>query len=703
MDFTLINFWNYIFITATAVSAFGLIFIIYSRSTRNITSKLFIITLTLVIAYLISHTVHFVMMPATDVTLFDQSCHTLLLMILLSITFLTFNFPYPQKIGIISGLSIIVPSTVIMILLWSENLIYVSYAHEEHFTARFTSLYIFYVIWYFLLIIININSLIIKYKKYSDTEIRKQLLLYLFGLIITNTTTFIFGILLPWILGLYYLVEISPLAFLIGFIFFTSIAIGRYNLLPAAAQRVNALSLNKKIFFAAIVLIPIIILLILIPLSRVFLKIDSYNSLINFFVNSIFIGLAVSLILSFIVSRIITNPISLLKEKVLQIESGNYDVKVDINSADEIGELADAINKMAFTLSKNRAELSRREERISILLNAFEKSPAAITVVDNNFNITEANVKFFELTETQNNKDRSKKINELQFHTIQEEFDKIINEVNNKGFYSGEIKLKDKTGNKKDLLLSITKIYSADNIEKGYLFVEIDITDRKRMEAEISKAEKLSALGKMSAILAHEIKTPLTSIKMNIDMLGKSLHLNSLDKESFDIIKKETERLTNLVKDVLQFSRTTDLFISKVNLYQFISEVFQQAKINTSNKQITFINKTNDVTLEVDPDKFKQVLLNLIQNSIDAIINKGIIELSSKINESSISIYIRDNGIGIEDPENIFDSFFTTKISGTGLGLSVSQKIIEQHKGTLKLISGEKENTIFEIKLPLNN
>ncbi|MEG8946446.1 sensor histidine kinase [Rosettibacter firmus] len=698
----MINFWNYIFIAATAVSALGLIFIIYSRSTHNITSKLFIVTLTLVIGYLISHTVHFVLMPSHDVTLFDKSCHSFLLMILLLITFLTFSFPYPQKIGIISGLSIIIPSIIIIILLWSENLIYVSYAHKEHFTAHFTSLYIFYVIWYLLLIIINIILLIIKYKKYNDTEIKKQLLLYLFGLIITNTTTFVFGILLPWILGFYYLVEISPLAFLIGFIFFTSIAIGKYNLLPATAQKVNALSLNKKILFAALVLIPIIILLILIPLSRVFFRIDTYHSLINFFVNSIFIGLAVSLILSFIVSRIITHPISLLKEKVLQIESGNYDVKVEINSADEIGELANAFNKMANTLNKHRNELIQREERILVLLNAFEKSPAAIAIVDNNFQLIEANAKFFDLTGTQKNINHSQKINELQFHNNQELFDRIINEVNNKGFYSGELKVTNKEGNKIDLLLSITKILSNNN-SKGYLFVEIDITEKKKMEAEISRAEKLSVLGKMSAILAHEIKTPLTSIKMNVDMLAQSLQLNQYDKESFEIIKKETNRLTNLVKEVLQFSRTSDLMLSKIKLHHFIDEVFQLARANVSNKQITFTNKTDDIYLRVDPDKFKQVLLNLIQNSIDAIETHGKIEISSMQNESSVSIYFKDDGTGISEPEKIFDPFFTTKSSGTGLGLSVSQRIIEQHKGSLKLISSRKGETIFEINLPLND
>ncbi len=703
MTDTYINFWNFIFIVSTGISAVGLIFIIYSRYTRNITSKLFIVTLTLVIAYLISHTVHFVLMPVHDVTLFDQSCHSLLLMILLLITFLSFNFPHPQKIGMISSLSIIIPSFIILTLLWNGDLITVSYAHEKHFAANFTPLYIFYVIWYLILIAVNFISLVVKYKRNKEDEIRKQLLLYLFGLIITNSTTFIFGIFLPWVLGFYYLVEISPLAFLIGFIFFTSIAIGKYNLLPAAAEKVNTLSLNKKIFFTALVFIPIIILLILIPLSRIIFNINTYDDLIKFFVNSIFIGLTVSLILSVIVSKIIAQPIRLLKEKVLQIEKGNYNVKVEINSADEIGELSGAINKMANTLNKNRTELLQREERISVLFNAFEKSPAAIAVVDNSFKIIEANRKFYDLIAEYNNSSDIKNIYELQFRNNIKLFDQIVNEINKSGSYSGEIALIDNKGNKKYLLLSITKILSSDNKEKGYLIIEIDITEKKRMEAEILRAEKLSALGQMSAILAHEIKTPLTSIKINVDILSQSLILEHYDKESFEIIKKETERLTNLVKDVLQFSQTSDLILSEINLHGFINEIFKLAEANAFNKKISFINRIDNVYISVDPDKFKQVILNLIQNSIDAILSEGKIEFNSQVYDSSISIYIRDNGIGINEPEKIFDPFYTTKSSGTGLGLSVAQKIIQQHNGTLKLISSKNGETIFEINLPLSN
>lgn len=695
------EFWNYIFIAATAVSSIGMIFIIYSRSASSITSRLFIITLVLVIAYLISHTVHFIIMPSHNVTLFDKSCHSLLLTILISLTFLTFNFPVPQQNNTLLGLLILIPSVVILILLWKGILISESYAHGTHFTAEFTSYYIIYIVWYVTLIIASTLSIILKYKKQNDPNTRKQLLLFLFGLIITNSTTFIFGILLPWILGFYYLVEISPLAFLVGLIFFSSIAIGKYNMFPAAIEKVHSFSLNKKIFFSALVFIPIIILLVQIPISRALFNINSHEELVSLFLHSIFTGLIVSLALSFIISKIIAQPIIILKEKVSQIEKGNYDINVNLKSSDEIGELAQAINSMADTLNKNKSELLKREERISILLNAFEKSLAAIAVVDNDFNIIEANSQFYTLIESPEEKKGFQRINELQFYRNQDLFLQIISEVNEKDVYTGEIKIEDAKRTKRDLLISVTKIVSQK--QKGYLFVEIDITDKKRLEAEIAQSEKLAALGKMSAILAHEIKTPLTSIKMNIDILNQTLNLSSDEKDSFEIIKKETSRLAQLVKEVLQFSRTSELYISKFSLNQLIEETFQLIKPNIRNKQIKLLNKTNYVELKADLDKFKQVLLNLIQNSIDAIDTEGTIEITSKAKEQYIFIYVKDNGNGINEPEKIFEPFYTTKISGTGLGLAVAQKIIEQHKGTLRLISTKKGETVFEIKLPFNN
>ena len=697
------DFTQILFLLASFIAAVGLIFIIYSRSSSAITSKLFILTLVLVIAYLVSHTIHFVLMPSYDVTALDISCHSLLLMIMVSLTFFSWNYPVQKEIGITRGLLIIIPSTILLILLWNGYFIQESHAHMNMFTAHFSSLYPLFLFWYLFLIVLNATWIIKKLKISPGTNIRNQLLFYLFGLIITNISTFIFGLFLPWILGFYYLVEISPLAFLIGFMFFTAIAIGKYNMFPNVVQKVHNFSLNKKIVFSAIVVVPIIILLVQIPLGRILFNINSTQEMIRFFFISLFVGLIVSVSMSFIVSRIIAQPIALLKEKAVEIEKGNFAVKVEYNSSDEIGELSQAFNSMAFSLDKNITELKLREERISVLLNAFEKSLAAIAIVDLNFSVIEANQQFYTIIEKNKSESQTSSIDFLQFKNSSALFKNIIDEVTSKSVYTGEIEINyDEDKNNKCLLLSVTKIISAESLPKGYLFVEIDITDKKKLEAEILRSEKFAALGKMSAVLAHEIKTPLTSIKMNVDILNQTLSLQPEDKEAFQIIGKEINRLTELVKEVLQVSRTAPLNLAKLNLKFFVDGIFHQVELDTKQKQISFTNDTEEIEFTGDADKLKQVFLNIIQNSIDAITKNGTITVSSRLDGSYLFIRIIDDGCGVAEPNNIFDPFFTTKISGTGLGLSISQKIIEQHDGTFLLISSRPGETIFEIKLPLN-
>ena len=113
-----------LFLLATFLSAVGLIYIIYSRSGRDKQSQLFILILILVIGYLISHSVHFLLMNSENVTILDISCHSLLLLIIVTITFFSWNFPRPQKIGLTKSLSILIPAAIVFILLWTGNLIH---------------------------------------------------------------------------------------------------------------------------------------------------------------------------------------------------------------------------------------------------------------------------------------------------------------------------------------------------------------------------------------------------------------------------------------------------------------------------------------------------------------------------------------------------------------------------------------------------
>ncbi|MBU2444225.1 MAG: PAS domain S-box protein, partial [Bacteroidetes bacterium] len=479
--------------------------------------------------------------------------------------------------------------------------------------------------------------------------------------------------------------------------------VGRYNMFPAALNRVRNFSLNKKIFLSSLVLVPIVILLIQIPVGKLIFKLETNAEITRYFWISLFGGVIVSISISFVILKTISNPLNILKANAFEIQKGNYGIENELHSNDELGDLAEAFNNMSRTLKINSMELKAREERISLLLNAFEKSLAAIAIVNTNYEVIEINSRFGEIIKKSKEEILGYSIRDLQFSNSINDFEKIIETLKENKSFKDELTFFDSYGNKKYLLISVSPASIQGDESKGYLFVEVDITDRKKLEEQLLKAEKLAALGEMAAVLAHEIKTPLTSIKMNTDILLESMGLSEEAERSFSIIQKEVTRLNNLVKDVLQFSRQMDLEYSKVDLADIIGSVKLQIENKLSEKKFKLINNVSRITIVGDGEKLKQVFLNLIDNAIEAAERDGEVKIeSTNVNNKNLKLIISDNGRGIEHGEKIFEPFFTTKASGTGLGLAISQKIIEQHGGNIKLVSSQPGKTIFEIVLPIN-
>jgi signal transduction histidine kinase len=236
-------------------------------------------------------------------------------------------------------------------------------------------------------------------------------------------------------------------------------------------------------------------------------------------------------------------------------------------------------------------------------------------------------------------------------------------------------------------------------LEKALEELKKEISHRKQVEKALRKADRLATIGKMSAILSHEIRNPLNSIKINTDILIQTLTLPPKQYRRLQIIQKEVNRLDNLLKEVLFFSRNAELQYSEFNLKLLIDSIYYQLKPTLGGKNINFSNELPDLTISADSEKLKQVLLNLIINAIDAIGENGSIKISSFVNDF-VDIYIEDSGNGVIEPDKLFEPFYTTKTMGTGLGLFISQNIIEQHKGELKLLSSQPGKTIFQIRLP---
>ena len=238
-------------------------------------------------------------------------------------------------------------------------------------------------------------------------------------------------------------------------------------------------------------------------------------------------------------------------------------------------------------------------------------------------------------------------------------------------------------------------------LTKTNIELKNEIKQRKLAEDALKKAERLATIGKMSAILAHEIRNPLNSIKINTDILQETLELNENKKRRFSIIKKEINRLDNLVKEVLLYSRQVNLVFTEFNIYNLIENLLIQLKPHFEEKKIKAMNNIDKITIKADSEKLKQVFINLILNSVDAVPENGLIEFYSDNVDGNLNIFLKDNGCGISDPEKVFEPFFTTKNLGTGLGLPISQNIIEQHSGVMKVVNSKNGETVFCITIPI--
>jgi len=222
---------------------------------------------------------------------------------------------------------------------------------------------------------------------------------------------------------------------------------------------------------------------------------------------------------------------------------------------------------------------------------------------------------------------------------------------------------------------------------------------------KLIQAEKLASIGRISTGIAHEIRNPLTSVKLNIQKVLSSPNIKEDEKEHLEIAQEGINQIDKIVKDILDFARVTRLNLDEFFLPNIIDESIKLVLNELKGKEITIEKKFEPdlPTIVVDVDKLRQVFINLLVNSIEAIDNKGKIRITASSKDKEfIKIRISDNGCGIPSeilPE-IFEPFFTTKSSGTGLGLANAKKIIEQHNGTINVISKKGKGTTFEIIIP---
>jgi signal transduction histidine kinase len=241
--------------------------------------------------------------------------------------------------------------------------------------------------------------------------------------------------------------------------------------------------------------------------------------------------------------------------------------------------------------------------------------------------------------------------------------------------------------------------------EEAYRKLQTQTEKLISIEEELRRSEKLATLGEMAAVLAHEIRNPLGSIRGTAEILKDDYPVNSDKHEFIEIQIKETERLNNVVEDFLRMAKQNHPEIKPcpiaVELDTIVTILKKDAAI--ADVVITIDNISPALLIKGDAEKLRQALLNVMINAIHAATGGGLIEISAAEQGEYCELYIRDNGKGMttETINNIFEPFFTTKESGTGLGLAITRKIIAAHGGDISVASSPGEGSCFTIKLPL--
>jgi signal transduction histidine kinase len=221
----------------------------------------------------------------------------------------------------------------------------------------------------------------------------------------------------------------------------------------------------------------------------------------------------------------------------------------------------------------------------------------------------------------------------------------------------------------------------------------------------MKRAERLSAIGHLSAGLAHEVRNPLASISGAASILRRHMPPDEKLKRCVNIIDTECQRLNGLLTNFLNFARPRSPSFQQTNIRTLLSEVLQLGEHAVARKQITFEEQVQNglPDVECDPDQLRQVLLNLLINAIEASPDGGTVTLAANSEAGKITIRVVDEGAGVapEDVEKLFDPFFTTKESGTGLGLSVAHQIVNQMGGQLTARRNSDRGMTFSVILPV--
>ncbi|MFT9600879.1 two-component system histidine kinase PnpS [Mesobacillus sp.] len=414
---------------------------------------------------------------------------------------------------------------------------------------------------------------------------------------------------------------------------------------------------------------------------------------------SLGLALMVIILLGTRITNRYTKPIESATNVAIELAKGNYRARTYEDHIDETGMLSSSINILARNLQELMKLKESQQDRLTTLI---ENMGSGLILIDSRGFINLINKPYKEIF----NVEASEYLYKLYYEVIDhEEITQMVEEI-----FMTEQKVRKQVVLPLEIERRHFEVYGVpiigtNNVWKGILLVFHDITELKKLE-QMRKD--------FVANVSHELKTPITSIKgFSETLLDGAMHDKATLEAFLEIILKESDRLQVLIQELLDLSKIEQhgfrLTKGRVDLVKEANEVIEILKRKAAQKDIMLklSQHSEEAVIEGDPDRLKQVLINLVSNAITYTPNGGSVEISLTDQDNSISVEVKDSGIGIEKSEitRIFERFYrvdkarSRNSGGTGLGLAIVKHIVEAHKGHIEVDSQIGKGTTFTIKL----
>ncbi len=340
--------------------------------------------------------------------------------------------------------------------------------------------------------------------------------------------------------------------------------------------------------------------------------------------------------------------------------------------------------------------------RITVFSEALVKNmPIGLIALDENNDIATCNEKAGAILKIISDENIGKQASSVLPHALQ----KIFTELPERGgLMEEDLQLTDDSKENKTLEI-VAAALAANGISTGKIMLLRDVTAQRRLESEVIKSRHLTSIASLAAGVAHEIRNPLSSIKGFAVYFRELFSGNKEDQQMADIMIDEVERLNRVITQLIEFARPLQLKREKTSFPELIQHTLNLTAADAQKNQVIITtDMASDLPLvEVDPDRVKQVLLNIFLNSLAAMQNGGELKIKLACEKDNIVVLVSDTGTGIEmkDLPHIYDPYFTSKPAGTGLGLAVVQKIMEAHGGSINVESESGKGTTVRLQFPL--